>query len=175
MNVQPVVNISCGFANLGVLTIEGPGACWSTTGNSQIYCCHINKKNILDFILPYHEITWLRERWLFQIRWIFKKTKRPSTPPPYFRKIMLQIFNNGYGRIYARRYEGQIVWMKGMHMISRDGDYSEGWSRGWGLTAVWILSENLSYLVAWPVPKKSFTKSHLINLFGFHARLKCSN
>ena len=38
-----------------------------------------------------------------------KNSKRPSTPPPPLRKIMLQFFYNGYGRIYARRYEGQIV------------------------------------------------------------------
>ena len=30
-------------------------------------------------------------------------------PTPSFRKIMLQILDNGYGRIYARRYEGPIV------------------------------------------------------------------
>ena len=51
--------------------------------------------------------------------------------PPHFRKIMLHFFNNGYGRIYARRYKGQIVWkLKFMHMISRDGDHSEGWRVG---------------------------------------------
>ena len=30
-------------------------------------------------------------------------------PPSHFQKIILQIFYNGYGRIYASRYEGQIV------------------------------------------------------------------
>ena len=39
----------------------------------------------------------------------WKNSKRPLTPP-HFWKIMLQIFYNGYGCIYARRYEGQIVW-----------------------------------------------------------------
>ena len=36
-----------------------------------------------------------------------KNSKQPLTPPPSF--CMLQIFYNGYGSIYARRYEGQIV------------------------------------------------------------------
>ena len=36
--------------------------------------------------------------------------------------------------------------MKSMHMISRDGDHSEGWGVG-GSTAVWNLSENSSVLV----------------------------
>ena len=39
-----------------------------------------------------------------------KNSKRPSTPAPtHFRKIMLQFFYDGYGRIYARRCEGQIM------------------------------------------------------------------
>ena len=32
-----------------------------------------------------------------------KSSKRPLTPP-HFWKVMLQIFYNGYGRIYARRH-----------------------------------------------------------------------
>ena len=40
----------------------------------------------------------------------WNNSKWPLTPPPHFWKIMLQIFYNGYGYIYARRYEGQIVW-----------------------------------------------------------------
>ena len=35
----------------------------------------------------------------------WKNSKRPLTPlPPHLWKIMLQIFYNGYGRIYARRH-----------------------------------------------------------------------
>ena len=30
-------------------------------------------------------------------------------PPPHYWKIILQIFYNGYGCIYTRRYEGQMV------------------------------------------------------------------
>ena len=30
-------------------------------------------------------------------------------PPSHFRKIMLQMFYDRYGCIYARRYDGQIV------------------------------------------------------------------
>ena len=46
----------------------------------------------------------------YTIYWInFRKNpKRPSTPP-HFRKIMLQIFYDRYGSIYARRYDGQVV------------------------------------------------------------------
>ena len=50
-------------------------------------------------------------------------SKRPSTSAPHLQKIMLQIFYNGYGWIYARSYEG-------MHMISRDRGHSEGWGVG---------------------------------------------
>ena len=39
-----------------------------------------------------------------------KNSRRPSTPPPHFRKIILQFFCNGYGCIYAGKYECQIVW-----------------------------------------------------------------
>ena len=39
----------------------------------------------------------------------WKNSKRPLTLPPHFWKIMLPIYYNGYGCIYARRYEGQIV------------------------------------------------------------------
>ena len=38
-----------------------------------------------------------------------KNSKRPLTPPPHFWKIILQIFYDRYGCIYARRYDGQIV------------------------------------------------------------------
>ena len=54
------------------------------------------------------------------------------------------------------------MWEGDIHMISRDGDPSEGWN----------LSKNSSDLVEWPVPKKSFRKKHFSNLFGFHVRLR---
>ena len=39
-----------------------------------------------------------------------KNSKGPlPPPPPYFRKIMLQIFYDRYGCIYARRYDDQTV------------------------------------------------------------------
>ena len=37
-----------------------------------------------------------------------KQSEQPSTPP-HFRNIMVQFFYNGYGRIYGKRCEGQIV------------------------------------------------------------------
>ena len=51
----------------------------------------------------------LREGSGDQIGWIFGKIPNGLWPPFIF-KIILQIFYNGYGCIYARRYEGQIVW-----------------------------------------------------------------
>ena len=39
-----------------------------------------------------------------------KNSKWPLTPPPSFLEIILQFFYNRYGYIYARGYEGQIVW-----------------------------------------------------------------
>ena len=38
----------------------------------------------------------------------WKNSKRPS-PPPYFWKIMLQFFYDGYGRIYARRHRPDSI------------------------------------------------------------------
>ena len=45
--------------------------------------------------------------------------------------------------------------MKCMHIISRDGDHSEGWGRG--STAVWYLSKKSSDLVALPLPQTAMT------------------
>ena len=53
----------------------------------------------------------LRDGSRYQIGWIFGKIPNGLQPPTlHFRKIMLQILYSGYGRVYARRYEGQIVW-----------------------------------------------------------------
>ena len=45
-------------------------------------------------------------------RMIFRKnSKGPLTPPPSFLENCVAIFfYNGYGCLYARTYEGQIVW-----------------------------------------------------------------
>ena len=52
----------------------------------------------------------LREGSRYQIGWIFGKILNGLwPPPPHFWKSMLQFFYNGYGCIYARRYEGQSV------------------------------------------------------------------
>ena len=55
-----------------------------------------------------------------------KNSKRPSTPLPHFRKIMLHIAHDRYGCIYARRYDGQIVrnactWFPEIGTILRGG------------------------------------------------------
>ena len=40
-----------------------------------------------------------------------KKIKMAFKPPiPHFQKILLQFFYNGYGPMYARWFEDQIVW-----------------------------------------------------------------
>ena len=90
-----------------------------------------------------------REGWRYQIWWIFrKKSKRPSTPPPSFWSIMFQIVYDRYCCIYARRYDGQIVW-NACTWFPEIGTILRG--EGWGSTAVWNLSENSSNLVAWSI------------------------
>ena len=38
-----------------------------------------------------------------------EKFQMAFDPPPHFRKIMLQIFYNGYGYIYARRHRPESI------------------------------------------------------------------
>ena len=77
----------------------------------------------------------LTNRWVYLVQWRSKYTntkrntteermalsnrmnfwensKRPSAPPPplIFGKLCCKLFYNGLGRIYANRYDGQIVW-----------------------------------------------------------------
>ena len=54
----------------------------------------------------------LREGWRYQIRWIFGNVSNGLRPPLIFGKLYCNFFYNGYGCIiiYARRYDGQIVW-----------------------------------------------------------------
>ena len=51
----------------------------------------------------------LREGSRYQIGWIFGKIPNGLWPPPHFWKIMLQIFYNGYGRIYAMRHRPDSI------------------------------------------------------------------
>ena len=55
-------------------------------------------------------VTKLREGSGYQIGWIFGKIPNGNWPPLIFGKLCCNFFYNGYGCIYARRYEGQIVW-----------------------------------------------------------------
>ena len=80
-----------------------------------------------------------------------KKSKWPSTPPS-FSENYFAIFYNGYGRIHARRYKGQIVW-NAWTWFPKIGTTL----RGGGSNAVWNLYENSSNLVAWPVPQTCMT------------------
>ena len=78
-----------------------------------------------------------------------KNSKRPSTPLPHFRKIMLHIAHDRYGCIYARRYDGQLMWNACTWFPEIGTSLRSG---GWGSTALWNLSKNSSDLVARPVP-----------------------
>ena len=61
-----------------------------------------------DWIVTFLSISFaIREGSGYRIRWI--KIPKGLRPPPYFRKIMLQIFYDRYGCIYARRYDDQTV------------------------------------------------------------------
>ena len=100
-----------------------------------------------------------------------KNSKQPSIPLSFSENVVANLLQWIWSNI-CKEVRGPDS-MKCMHMISRDRDHSEGWR--WGSTAVWNLSENSSDLVVLPVPNKSFTKRHFINLFGFHTRFKCSN
>ena len=40
----------------------------------------------------------------------FSEKIQTAFEPPHFGKLECSFFYNGYGRMYARRYEGQIVW-----------------------------------------------------------------
>ena len=54
----------------------------------------------------------LREGWGYWIGWIFGKIPNglPPLPPPSFLENYIAIFYDRYGCIYARRYDGWIVW-----------------------------------------------------------------
>ena len=52
----------------------------------------------------------LREGSGYQIGWIFGKNPNGHRPPPLIFGNYIAIFYSRYGYIYARRYEGEIVW-----------------------------------------------------------------
>ena len=55
--------------------------------------------------------TVLREGSGFQIRWTFGKIPNGlQTPPPSYSEDYIAIFYDRHGCIYARMYDGQIVW-----------------------------------------------------------------
>ena len=70
-----------------------------------------------------------------------KNSKRPLTSPPPFSENYVAIFYDRYGCIYARRYDGQIVW-NAYTWLPEIGTILRG--RRWWSTAVWNLSENSS-------------------------------
>ena len=53
----------------------------------------------------------LREEWRYQIGWFFGKIQNSPWPPLIFGKLILQFFiTEMFAYIYARRYDGWIVW-----------------------------------------------------------------
>ena len=74
--------------------------------------CH--QDNLYKSFLCIHaklvHVSSFRERWHYQIGWISGKIPNGLWPPPSFSENYIAIFYSGYGCIYARRYEGQIVW-----------------------------------------------------------------
>ena len=72
--------------------------------------CQSSSNDEFDIFLNQGSNVMVRVGWLRQIGWSFGKIPNGLQPPPHFRKIMLQFSYNGYGTIYARRYEGKIVW-----------------------------------------------------------------
>ena len=73
---------------------------------------------------------WRRElREGYQTGWFFGKIPNGLWPSPHFRKIMLQIFLWWIWSNICKEVRGPDS-MKRLHMISRDGDHSEGWGLG---------------------------------------------
>ena len=95
---------------------------------------------------------------------------RLRPPPPHFRKIMLQFFYDRYDCIYARRYYGQIVW-NACSWFPEIGTIL----RGGGQLPFGTFPKNHLIWLRDPSLRKVLLKRHFVNLFGFHARLKCSN
>ena len=79
---------------------------WELRPKCQLILFHQQSTSICGNIINiYHQ-----QGFGCQIRWIRKKSKRLSTPPPSFSEHYIAIVYDRYGCLYARRYEGQIVW-----------------------------------------------------------------
>ena len=136
-------HLSCGHQTSAILNFISPPfliCCISTTWLSQHMTHTFNKKKLDKGTQPLHlglcdyvslfgglcVCSNFLGRVPLPNRMNFRKnSKRPSTPTPHFWKLMLQFFYDRYGCIYARRYDGQIVWNACTHMISRNRDHSE--------------------------------------------------
>ena len=86
----------------------------------------------------------------YQIGWIFGKVRESFS----IQKSILQILD------LIKGFFSDVFW-KSCYIIFRK------WG-GWGSKAVWNFSENLSHLVAWPVPKSSYLLA-LSDMFFIYA------
>ena len=75
--------------------------------------------------------------------------KNTTAPPSFSENYVANFLWWIWLHIYARRYDGQIVWNT-CTLFPEIGTILRG--GGWGSPALWNLSENSSDLVAWPVP-----------------------
>ena len=72
----------------------------------------IQRKNTYKYNYLYQSSV-SREGWRHQIRLILGKSSKWLSTPPSFFENYVAIFYDRYGCIYARRYDGQIVWNAG--------------------------------------------------------------
>ena len=122
------------------MKIYGYGAIYKKV---PFFCVRLQTKYWARKIFIFSLAPSLTEGWRYQITF-FGKFTNGRQPPLICGRLCSKFFVID---IDACMQGGMMAenW-KCMHMISRVSDHSEGW--GWGSTAVWNLSENLSCLLA---------------------------
>ena len=143
-----------------------------------LMCQYVTKMNINQ-----------RKQWLgkgpdTKLEEFLEKFQMDFDPPPHFWKIILQIFYNRYGCIYARRYDGQMVWnaclwfteigtIKKLPLV-QDPEFQNGQLRGFWDLLIWrILICTLPTLICilersyWPEILAPYPKLNVKNNFFF--------
>ena len=75
--------------------------------------CHFGQSDvtyIISLLFWFQRLQILGEGGYTKSNEFWEKFQMAFDPPPHFWKIILQFFYNRYGCIYARRYDGQMVW-----------------------------------------------------------------